>query len=229
MSLAIRSHTFGPRTTDEKRAAAPIVTPAKAGGGSQSPPPRIRMETGSRPTSTGSSAELLCELAQEVLAVEVATGAADLALEDGRVGEMLEEGHDVGKGLVEGMHVRVGRLAKARMNAVEKGVGRLVGDDVVGKAGEHDRPGSAALVLRGDREITKQERLLGRRVLGVALTERVGVDAQPAHELIGVGPVVFGHPAVRPQRFAAQCPFEMLNRRHRDGVDHLLVELRIRF
>ena len=99
---------------------------------------------------------------------------------------MLEERDDVGERLVEGVDVAVRRLVEARVNAVEKGVRRLVGDDVVREAGEDDRPRRVVLVLRGDREVAEEQRLLRGRVVGVAVTERVRVDAQPPHELLAL-------------------------------------------
>ena len=63
---------------------------------------------------------MLRKLTEEALAVEIAAGSPDLALEDRRVGEVLEEGHDVGERLVEGLDVAVRRLVEARVNAVEK-------------------------------------------------------------------------------------------------------------
>lgn len=44
---------------------------------------------------------------------------------------MLEDRDDVGESLVEGEDILVGRLQRARAQAVDEGVGYLVGDDVV--------------------------------------------------------------------------------------------------
>ena len=55
------------------------------------------------------------------------------------------------------------------------------------------------------------------------------IDAQPADELL-LDAAVSGFDAMRrPQRHSAQCPLEMLDGRHRHGVNHLLMELRIGF
>src|SRR5688572_18158921 len=76
-----------------------------------------------RGTPPGGLAELLGQLAQEALGVEVAPGAPDLALQYGWIGEVLEQRHDVGEGLVEGVHVGVDRLVEPRMHPVQEGVG----------------------------------------------------------------------------------------------------------
>ena len=98
----------------------------------------------------------------------------------------------------------------------------LMGDDVMGKAGEDGGAWRVVPVLGRHREIAEQQGLLGRAVIGVAGAQGVRIDAQPADELvvIGAGDHVIGpeHPA--PERF-----FEPVNCRHRDRIDHLLVEL----
>ena len=48
-----------------------------------------------------------------------------------RDGEVLHQRDDVGEALVQREHVGVGRLVEAPVHAVEDGVRRLVGDDVV--------------------------------------------------------------------------------------------------
>ena len=88
-------------------------------------------------------AELLRQLAEQVLAGQVAARRRDLVPQDVRQGEVLEQRHDVGERLVEGEHVGVARLDEAAMHAVEQRVRRLVGDDVVRQAGE-DRAAAAA-------------------------------------------------------------------------------------
>ena len=141
---------------------------------------------------------------------------------------MLEQSHDVGERLVEGLDVTVRRLVEARVNAVEKGMRGLVRDDVVRETREDDRPRCVVLVLRGDWEVAEKERLLGGRVVGIAVTKRVRVDAQPSHEL----PVVLAfrppHAPISPERLAAKGTLKVLDRGHRDRVDHLLVKLGIR-
>ena len=136
-----------------------------------------------RRAAAGGPAELLRELREQALAVQVAARPADLALQHRRVGEVLEERHDVGERLMECVDVRVGRLVEARVDAVEQRVRHLVRDDVVRQAREDERPRGVVGVLRRDREIAEQQRLLLRAVVGVAVAERVRVDAQPPHEL----------------------------------------------
>ena len=59
-------------------------------------------------------------------------------------------------------------LAEVAVHAVQQGVGRFVGDDVVGQAGEdHALPGRDARVGGGGGEIAEQQGLLLRVVVGV--------------------------------------------------------------
>ena len=84
-------------------------------------------------------AELLRQLAEQVLAGEIAARARDLVAQHARIGEVLEQRDDVGERLVEGQHVAIDRLVEARMHAVEQRVRRLMRDDVVRQAGEDQR------------------------------------------------------------------------------------------
>src|SRR4051794_37371760 len=63
----------------------------------------------------GRLAELLSELAEEVLAGQVATGASDLVAEHAGVGEVLEQGDDVSEYLVKREDIRVHRLVEPRV------------------------------------------------------------------------------------------------------------------
>ena len=180
-----------------------------------------------RRAAAGGPAELLRELREQALGVQVAARPADLALQHRRVREVLEERHDVGERLVECVDVRVARLVESRVDAVEEGVRHLVRDDVVRQAGEDERPRDVMDVLGRDGEISEQQRLLLRAVVGVPVPQRVWVDAQSPHELPSVLAVGGPEPPVRPERHAPERPLEVPNRGHGDRVDHLLVELRI--
>ena len=81
-------------------------------------------------------AELLGQLSQQVLLLEVSTRQCDLVSQHLWKGEMLEQRHNVGKGLVKGPRVGVGRIDPSTLQPVEDGVRRLVGDDVVAEARE---------------------------------------------------------------------------------------------
>ena len=96
----------------------------------------------------GRPAELLRELAEQVLAVQIAARARDLVSQHARIGEVLEQRDDVGERLVEGGHVGVARLVEARMHAVEQRVRGFVRDDVVRQAGEDHRARRVVGVLR---------------------------------------------------------------------------------
>jgi hypothetical protein len=81
-------------------------------------------------------------------------------------------------------------------------------------------------VLRRHGKVAEQQRFFRGAVIGVLLPKRVRVDPQAPHELVAVafpGP----HRAIGPERHAAERALEMTNRRHRHGIDHLLVKLRI--
>ena len=84
-----------------------------------------------RAALAGRLAELLRELAQPVLAREVAAGRGDLVAQDLGEREVLEQRDEVGERLVEREHVGIARLVEAAMDAVEQRVRRLVRDDVV--------------------------------------------------------------------------------------------------
>ncbi len=96
-------------------------------------------------------AELVRELAQQVLARQVAARLGDLVAQGLRLREVLEQGDDVGERLVERQHVGVARLREVAVQAVEQRVRGLVRDDVVRQAGEHQ---AARQVLAPDRDST---------------------------------------------------------------------------
>ena len=138
-----------------------------------------------RAALAGRLAELLRELAQEVLAREVAARRGDLVAQHVGEGEVLEERDEVRERLVEGEHVGIARLVEAAVHAVEQRVRHLVRDDVVGEAGEDGerrRAGSFRAHRRG--EVAEEQRLLRRAVVRVRLAQRVRIDAQPRHVLL---------------------------------------------
>ena len=176
-------------------------------------------------------AELPRQAAQKaVLVAEVAARPGDLEADQFVHGEMLEQRDDVGERLVKGQHVRVRGFLEAPMQAVEQRMRHLMGDDVAGQAGEHHRarPALHRLVRRW-MEIAEQQRLLFRAVIGVVGAQRVRIDAQLPHLSLRALPSSAirrrgAHSAWRPSAFS-----KLADRRHRDCVDHLLMELRIAF
>ena len=176
--------------------------------------------------------ELAGQLAEQaLLGPQRPAGRGNLVLEDLGEREVLEQRDDVGKRLVEGADVGVGRREIAAVHAVEQRVRRLVRDDVVREAGEHH---AARNVLGcfglGGAEVAEQQRNLVRRVVGVRLAQRVRIDAEAADE----HRIVLAAPARRrrtvpPQAAAAERAFEVVDGQAGHGVDHLLVELRRAF
>ena len=126
--------------------------------------------------------ELRGQFRQQAVGCEIAARALDLIEQKSRHREVLEDGDDVGEGLVEGDHVDVGGLEHAAVHAVEDRVRHLVGDDVVRQAAEDDA--ARQLVARIGRrrvEVAEQQRGFRWGVVGVLLAQRVRVDAQPLH------------------------------------------------
>ena len=80
------------------------------------------------------------------------------------------------------------------------------------------------------RKVAEEQRLLDRVVVGVLLTERVGIDPQALHRKVLGSPPLRGFDApFGPEDLTAQGALEVLDGRHGHGVDHLLVELGIAF
>ena len=164
-------------------------------------------------------------------ALQVAAGRRDLVRTTVGVREVLEQRDGVGERLVEREQVGVARVEVVAMQPVQQGVGRLVGDDVERLAGE-DRPAGQRIASRplARREVAEEQGVRLGVVVGVGLAQGVGVDPQAGDVLIGCR----DHLAVgvafemgRPERDAAQRLLERGDRRHRDRVAHLLMELRV--
>ncbi len=141
-----------------------------------------------------------------------------------RVGdaEVLQEGHDVGEGLVEGRRVRSGGIHEVRPDAVEQGVGGLVRHDVVREARVDDLAGEVlARIVPGGAEIAEQQPSEPPVVVGVRLLHGVRVHAQAIAERRGP-------PArPRPHHGPAQAELEALDDTRHRRVAHLLVKARI--
>jgi hypothetical protein len=60
----------------------------------------------------------LRQLAQQVLGAKTSLRSADLAFQDRRIREMLEDRDNVGKGFVESINIRITRFVEPRMNAI---------------------------------------------------------------------------------------------------------------
>ena len=141
---------------------------------------------------------------------------------------MLEQGDDVGKGLVKGQHVRVGRLHEVLVEAVEQRMRGLVGHHVVRQAGEDHAAGELAggSVLRG-RKVTEQQGTLVPAVVRIGHAQGVRVDPEPLHELVRRWNAPVPFIPVGPEGLAAEGALEAVDGRHDHRVDHLLVELRV--
>ena len=77
-------------------------------------------------------------------------------------------------------------------------------------------------------EVAKQQRLAVGAVVGVLLAERVRVDPEPLN-VLGPDAIACRDETFGPECATAERDLEVADRPHRDGVDHLLVELRIAF
>src|SRR5258706_9104184 len=82
-------------------------------------------------STTGRFAELLGELAEQVFGGKIAARPRDLVAQHAWIGKMLEQRDDIGESFVKRQDVRIHRLVKAGMNAVEQRVRRLMRDYVV--------------------------------------------------------------------------------------------------
>src|SRR3954471_9626336 len=89
---------------------------------------------------------------------------------------MLEQSYDVRERLVESQHVVVGLFLKPGMESIKQSMGGLVSDDVMRKARE-DR--ARASPERRRIEVAEQQPLAVWAVVGVPLTQRVGIDTKP--------------------------------------------------
>ena len=186
------------------------------------------------PATVGSFAELLGQGTEQFRRIQSAPGLAHLEPHQLGDREVLEQRDDIGEGLVKGRYIRVRGILEAAMQAVEQGVGHLVGDDVAGQAGKHHAAAwGGGGRRRGGLEVAEQQRHLVGAVVGVLGAQRVGVDPQPAH---AVGLVVrLALPAGArdlarsPEHAPAQGLLEVPDGLHRHRVDHLLVEGRVAF
>ena len=179
----------------------------------------------------GGMTKLSGQLAQQrLVAEEVSLGGCDLVAQDLGKGEVLQQRHDVGEAFMEGEHIGIGGIDELAMHAVEQGVRGLVGDDVLRKAGEDHaaRQLFAGVVVVGV-EVAEQQRDFLGRVVGIGLAQGVRIDAQ----LRDVHRIVFRvllRVADRPpQGLASERVLEVVDGEPRDGIDHLLMELRRAF
>ena len=176
-----------------------------------------------------SLSKLLRQFAEHVAPAEIALRLCDLVAQRRGDREVLEQRDEVGERLVKREHVGIGRLAKARVQSVQQRVRGFVRHDVVREAAKDCPAGKVApwVGLRR-RKVSEQQRLLVGTVVRVRLAHRVRINPQPA-DIVLVVSVAQLHPAGRPQRTASECALEMFDSLHRNRVNHLLMELRIRF
>src|SRR5882724_11569541 len=76
-------------------------------------------------------AELLGQLAEQIPVAQIAANAAYLVLKDTRQRKMLEQRDYVGKRFVEGQHIEVRGFYQPAGHAVQEGMRRFMGHDVV--------------------------------------------------------------------------------------------------
>ena len=122
-----------------------------------------------RAIASDGPSELLGQLGEQAASCEFAAGSCNLLLDDLRMREVLEQCHDVGERLVKREDVGIGGFHEMRMHAVEESMGHFMGDHVVGKTREHHAVPQHAWVVGVRREVSEQQRLAVRAVIGVGL------------------------------------------------------------
>ena len=136
---------------------------------------------------------------------------------------------------MKSQHVGIGGLGEIRPNAVDDRVGHLVGDNVLREAGENELAGEISTLsgfVRG--EVAKQNSVRLRAVVGIGLLHSVRVELEDP-DIIGLAEFVFlvcrTYDAIGPApvNLASQGYFKHLDGAGCDGVDHLLMETRVRF
>jgi hypothetical protein len=103
----------------------------------------------------------------------------DLVTQEFLEGEMLEEGNNIGKALVEGEHIGVGRLEEVGALAMDDGMSQLVNDHIVRQAGEDHLAGQVeARVLPVSLEIAEEDGVQPGFVEGIGALEGMRQQAQ---------------------------------------------------
>src|SRR3954464_9102638 len=104
---------------------------------------------------------------------------------------MTEERRQVREGFVKGWNVDVGRFHEVSANAVDDRMGRLMGNDVVGQAGE-DRLARQVFAGVGQTcpKIAEQDAVHLRIVEGGRLTEGVRVEVKEVRAVVNVALLV---------------------------------------
>ena len=165
-------------------------------------------------------AELQRHCSELVSLLEIPSNRPDLRAEDVALREMLEQRDQVGEPFVQGGDVRVCADVELDVHAHQDGMGDLVRDDVLREAAEDGRAGK--LRVRAALEVAEVDAALGR-VVRVRFLHEVRIE----RELLAVGRFL-GVPFRWPVHDPAERSFEVLDRAHRDRIDHLLAELRAR-
>ena len=99
---------------------------------------------------------------------QVAPRLVDLLAQGLRHGEVLEQRHQIGEGLVKGRRIGMARLLPIGMQPIQQRMRRLMRHDIVGKTAEdpaaaHHRPG----ILRIGAEIAEQQGNAIGAVIGI--------------------------------------------------------------
>ena len=127
----------------------------------------------------------------EALMVEAAGGGGEAVFHQLLEREALQQRDDVREAFVKRGDIWIGVVEVAKVDRIENGVGRFVGDDVRTQAREDE----AARVVRpleliGGREVAEQQGSLVRVIVGVGIPDGVRVNAKPLDVLpriAGVG------------------------------------------
>ena len=174
-------------------------------------------------------AEFLRQRRQQALLFQIAAGPGNLVGQNLRVGELLEQRHDIRERLVQRQHVRVRRLGEPRVQPVQNGVTGFVHDDVVGQARENGGARRRGAAFPARREVAEQQRFscAGRNTRWPRAGHAGRCAGAAAEDILGIafaGGQVF---ARCPKHDPAQRLLEQLDGLHGHRIDHLLVKPRV--
>ena len=128
---------------------------------------------------SGGIAELRGKVGEKLDTLKLRARRPDLVAQDVAIGKSLEQGHQVGKRLVKGENVGVGRLDEIGAQAMDDGVRHFMGDDVMAQAAEHHLPWQI-----GARLACRSSQMAEQNRVQLAVEEGVGTVKGMQNELL---------------------------------------------